>query len=151
MSPPDALLTANAAATWLMCGVIWFVQLVHYPLFPAYDRAWFRAAMSAHQAATQRVVFPAMVLELGTALALLAWQPAGVPEWVPWLGAALVGVWGFTTALVMVPLHERLAREGFDGALHQRLVRWNWVRTAAWSARGLGCAAVLAARLTEPG
>jgi hypothetical protein len=146
VSLPEALLIANAAATWLMCGVIWFVQLVHYPLFRAYDRAAFRAIMLAHQAATQRVVAPAMFVELGTAVALLAWPPAGVHAWVPWLGAVLLGVWGLATVLVMVPLHERLAREGFDAALHRRLVRWNWVRTAAWSARGAVCAAMLAAR-----
>jgi hypothetical protein len=151
VSLSDALLTANAAATWLMCGAIWFVQLVHYPLFRAYDRSAFAATMLAHQAATQRVVFPAMVVELVTALALLAWPPLGVAAWVPWLGAALVGVWGFATVLVMVPLHERLARDGFDEARHRRLVRWNWVRTAAWSARGVGCAAVLAARHTGSG
>ena len=146
MSLPDALLLANAAATWVMCGVIWFVQLVHYPLFRDYDRAAFRAAMLAHQAATQKVVFPAMMTELVTALALLAWPPLGIAAWVPWVGAALVGVWGFATVLVMVPLHERLARDGFDEARHRRLVRWNWVRTAAWSVRGVGCAAALAAR-----
>ena len=146
MSLADALLLANAAATWLMCGVIWFVQLVHYPLFRDYDRAAFRATMLAHQSATQKVVFPAMMLELVTALALLAWPPAGVPAGLPWLGVALVGVWGFATVLVMVPLHERLAGDGFDAALHRRLVRWNWVRTAAWSVRGVGCAAMLALR-----
>jgi hypothetical protein len=27
------LLLANAAATFFMVGVIWFVQVVHYPLF----------------------------------------------------------------------------------------------------------------------
>jgi hypothetical protein len=29
------LLLAHAAATLFMVGVIWFVQLVHYPLFAA--------------------------------------------------------------------------------------------------------------------
>ncbi|VTU01504.1 Uncharacterized protein OS=Candidatus Entotheonella sp. TSY1 GN=ETSY1_13155 PE=4 SV=1 [Gemmataceae bacterium] len=146
MSLPDVVLLANAAATWFMCGVIWFVQLVHYPLFRAYDPAAFGATMLAHQAATQKIVFPAMMVELVTALALLAWPPAGAPVWVPWLGAALVGVGGFATVLVMVPLHERLAGDGFDEALHRRLVRWNWVRTAAWSARGAVCAAMIALR-----
>ncbi|MCK6525129.1 hypothetical protein L6R49_27300, partial [Myxococcota bacterium] len=29
------LLLIHAAATWFMVGLIWFVQIVHYPLFSA--------------------------------------------------------------------------------------------------------------------
>jgi len=126
-----------------MCGVIWFVQLVHYPLIRDYDRTAFPAVMLAHQARTFRVVFPAMITELITTLALLNWTPGGVPMWMPWVGAVLVGVWGFSTVLVQVPAHERLAAGGFDANLHRRLVISNWLRTAAWSARGVLCFAML--------
>ena len=44
-------------------------------------------------------------------------------------------------ALVQVPLHRRL-QGGFDAAAHRRLVRTNWLRTAAWTLR-----AALALRL----
>jgi hypothetical protein len=74
-----------------------------------------------------------MLLELGSAVWLL-W--AGLRE--AWFLAALPGVvvvWA-STALVQVPLHERL-RGGFDAAVVERLVRSNWVRTVAWSARGV--------------
>lgn len=144
MSIPEVLLLVNAAATWFMCGVIWFVQLVHYPLFRDYDRADFPAAMLAHQRRTGCVVFPAMAAELVTALLLLAFTPAGVPVWMPWTGAVLVGVWGFSTVLVQVPLHQQLAAGGFDANLHRRLVGTNWLRTAAWSARGVLCGVMLA-------
>jgi hypothetical protein len=137
-------LLVNAAATWLMCGVIWLVQLVHYPLFEYYDAQRYRAAMDAHQRRTGWVVFPPMFLELLTALALLAWPPVGVPAWSFWFGAALVGVWGFSTILVQVPLHNRLLAGGFAPALHSRLVTSNWLRTAAWSVRGVLCGLQLA-------
>lgn len=133
----------NAAATWFMCGVIWFVQLVHYPLFRDYDRPAFRVVMLAHQTRTFRVVFPAMLVEFASAIALVVWVPVGVPGWMPWLGAALVGIWGFATALVQVPAHGRLAAGGFDVNLHRRLVISNWLRTAAWSLRGVLCVAML--------
>lgn len=130
-----ALLLANAASTWAMVGVIWFVQLVHYPLFPAYAGDNFRPTMAEHQRRTFRVVFPLMLTELATSLAL----PAVVGGWRPWAGLACVGVWGFSTLLVQVPLHERLARDGFDPAVHRRLVRSNRVRTAAWTLHGGLC------------
>ncbi len=134
---------ANAAATWVMCGVIWFVQLVHYPLFPAFDRAAFRPTMLAHQRRTTWVVFPPMVLELVTAVALLAARPAAVPAWQPWAGAVLVGVWGFSTVLAQVPAHARLASGGFDASVCRRLVASNWLRTAAWSGRAVLCGVML--------
>ena len=95
----DALLLANAAATWAMVGVIWFVQLVHYPLFAAHAGDGFRAVMAEHQRRTFRVVFPLMLTELVTSLGL----PAVIPGWWPWAGVGLVGVWGFSTVLVQVP------------------------------------------------
>jgi hypothetical protein len=64
---------------------------------------------------------------------------------MPWVGAALVGVWGFSTALVQIPLHEALAAGGFDANRHRRLVVTNRVRTAAWAARGVLCGAMLLA------
>lgn len=33
MELPGALLLVHAAATWAMVGLVWFVQVVHYPLF----------------------------------------------------------------------------------------------------------------------
>jgi hypothetical protein len=63
----EVLLLTHAAATLVMVGVIWFVQIVHF---------------------------------------------------------------------VQVRLHSRLA-DGFDAAIHRRLVQSNWLRTAAWTGRGI--------------
>ena len=139
MSVEVAILLANAAAAWLMCGVIWLVQLVHYPLFARYARDEFRAAMAEHQAFTGRVLAPPMLIELVTSLLLLVIRPDAVPLWAACVGAALAGVWGFSTVLVQIPLHNRLAAGGFDATLHRRLVRSNWIRTAAWSLRAALC------------
>ena len=34
-----ALLLVHLAATWFLAGLIWVIQLVHYPLFAAVERA----------------------------------------------------------------------------------------------------------------
>ncbi len=48
----------------------------------------------------------------------------------------IMGVIWFCTWLWQVPAHRRL-EHGFDAATHRRLMRTNWVRTIAWSARGI--------------
>ncbi|MFM7749342.1 MAG: hypothetical protein ACKOTF_15395 [Opitutaceae bacterium] len=130
---------AHAAATLFMTGVIWFVQIVHYPLFGRVGVAEFPAYEREHARRTGWVVGPAMVVELLLALALAA--RGGV---LAWAGLALLGVIWASTAFVQVPLHRRLER-GADTAARRRLVRTNWIRTAAWTARAV-IATVIAAR-----
>ncbi len=128
------LVLANLLATLTMFGVIWVVQLVHYPLFSGVGVEGFTAYEAAHQTRITWIVFPAMAVELGTAAALVWLRPEAVPPWMVWLGFALVGVVWLSTAFVQVPLHTTLAG-GFDGDAHARLVASNWIRTAAWSLR----------------
>ena len=77
-----------------------------------------------------------MLIEGATALLLCWYRPAGVMAWQLWAGFALLAVIWLSTALVQVPCHEALSR-AFDSLVHQRLVQTNWLRTAAWSLRGL--------------
>ncbi len=129
-----ALLLAHAAATLWMTGLIWFVQVVHYPLFGAVGGGGFPAYQRRHMNRTGWVVVPPMLLELVTGLALLWARPVGVHAWQPWTGVVLLALIWTSTALVQARLHRRLAG-GFDPALHRRLVATNWVRTTAWSLR----------------
>ena len=138
---PDLLLGAHAAVTLFMVGVIWFVQVVHYPLFARVGSGYAQYQLE-HMQRTGWIVIPPMLTEAGLVALLAAGSvlPLGFDTALS-PGAASVGagllalVWG-STFFIQVPLHERLAR-GFDPELARRLVRSNWVRTAAWSARGL--------------
>ena len=138
MSDPLArgALLAQVAATLFMTGLIWFVQVVHYPLFAGTGNAEFADYERRHVALTTWVVGPAMLAEAATALLLLWHRPQAVTAWQAWAGLVLLGVVWLSTALVQVPCHERLTA-GFDAAVHHRLVWTNWVRTAAWSLRAL--------------
>lgn len=124
----------HAAATVAMAGVIWFVQVVHYPLFKWIAPERFVDFESEHRRRTAWVVAPLMLIELATALALVLRPPTGGPRWIPGAGLALLVVVWLSTFAVQVPLHEKL-NHGFDAAVHRRLVRSNWLRTAAWTAR----------------
>jgi hypothetical protein len=147
MSPPLLVLLVHAAATWAMTGLIWFVQIVHYPLFARVGAMEFAGYEADHTRLTGTVVAPLMLLELGTALWLaLVGRPAGVPGWMAWSGLGMVaGLW-LVTFFVSVPQHAVLTR-GFDINAHTLLVATNWARTILWSARGVLVMAMLAAAI----
>jgi len=130
------LLLAHAAATLFMVGVIWFVQLVHYPLFARVGRPGFAAYSGSHARLTGLVVGPPMLLEAATAVALVVWTPPGISVPLVWVGLILVaGIW-LSTAFLQSPRHTTLGR-GFDPSAHRFLVTSNWLRTVLWSLRGL--------------
>lgn len=132
MLPDPALLfSVHLAVTGAMAGVLWAVQLAVYPLFGAVGRADFPAYHRRYATRIGWVVGPLMLAEAATAAAL-------------WLGGlraagfsaslALLAIAWVSTAFVQVPLHRRLAA-GYAAGAHRWLVRSNWLRTAAWSAR----------------
>ena len=119
-----------------MVGLIWFVQVVHYPLFGSVGREGFAEYSQAHSRLTGFVVDPPMLLEAGTGVALVLRPPDGVPFSLPVLGLVLLAAVWLSTAFLQSPQHGVLGR-GFAAAPHRFLVASNWVRTACWTARGL--------------
>ncbi len=139
----DALLFVHVAATWFMTGVIWFVQLVHYPLMAGVGRPGFAAYEAEHARRTSWVVIAPMVVEAVTAVAIVVLAPPAVPSTQAWIGLALVAVVWLSTALLQVPRHREL-HGGFDARAHARLVSSNWIRTFVWTARSILVATWLA-------
>ncbi len=136
------LLLIHAGATLAMVGLIWFVQVVHYPLFELASERRFDRFSAEHRRRTLWVVGPLMLAEAGSAVALLAVPPPGAAPALLWSGAVLLAAIWLSTALVQVPLHRRLAATR-DLAAARRLAASNWLRTAAWTARGALALALL--------
>lgn len=139
---PDWLSLTHAFATIAMTGVIWFVQVVHYPLFAAVGAEQFLAFEARHVRRTTWVVAPLMLVELATTAALALAPATRGP--LTWSGIALLAVAWLSTAFLQVPLHRRLER-GFDPDAARRLVATNWIRTVAWTARTAVALALLRA------
>jgi hypothetical protein len=135
-------LLANAASTLYMSGLIWFVQVVHYPLFAGVGREGWVPYAAAHQRLTTLVVGAPMLVELATAALLALRPPAGIGRALPVAGLVLVLVAWASTALLQVPAHGRLT-SAFDLDVHRGLVAWNWLRTVAWTARAVIVVAML--------
>ena len=131
------LLILQLASTWFMVGLIWMVQIVHYPMFDRVGVEQFVRYEADHTRLITPVVGVPMLIELGSAIGLLlvCWQN---PQQRALLGAALMmllAIW-LTTAFWSVPCHSKLA-SGYDAVSHRSLVMSNWVRTILWTGRGL--------------
>ena len=136
------LLLSHAAATFALVGLIWFVQVCHYPLFALVGPDTFSAYEAAYTRSTTWVIVPLMLAELGMTVALLLAPAPPRLRVLAWVGAGLLALIWLSTFAVQVPLHNRLMN-GFDPAAHARLVSSNWIRTAAWTARGAVALAML--------
>jgi hypothetical protein len=135
-STAETLLVVNATASTLMTGLIWFVQIVHYPLLASTPPDRTIAVATDHQRRTSYVVALPMAVEGITTLGLLADAPSRLWWGWPWLGAILLAVSLGSTILLSVPLHARMAR-GYSPDIGRRLVLTNWPRTISWTLRSV--------------
>jgi hypothetical protein len=142
------LLIIHAAATLFMVGLIWFVQVVHYPLHAVVGERDFGVYQRAHVARTGWLVGLPMIVEAMTAFALAVWPRPGLPGWLGLIGAGLVVVIWVSTGLVQVPIHDALERRREPAQL-RALVRGNWLRTLAWSLRGAVALGMIGLSLEE--
>ena len=132
-----------------MVGLIWLIQMVHYPLFASVGVEQFSDYSERHQFLITFIVGPVMAAELITAI-VLAFYPV-TPEVGIWfrIGLGLLVMIWISTALIQVPQHGKLTN-GFDLATVQALVRGNWIRTIAWTLRGFILLVVLGKLIAVP-
>ena len=136
--------------TFAMVGLIWFVQIVHYPLFALLPSSGSKAAEVAGMSRsvardyhdenlrrTRPIVLVPMLVEAASAAWLAFDPPAAVGRGAAIAGLSLVAIVVLSTALVQVPLHESLRRGDAPAETVNRLVRSTRIRTAAWTARAI--------------
>ncbi|MEM8926171.1 MAG: hypothetical protein AAGD35_21925 [Actinomycetota bacterium] len=128
------LLTTHLAATAAMAGLIWLVQMVHYPLFAQVGVDQFIDYETSHINRTGPVVGPFMAIEGLTALAIPIFYRDSVGIVLPAIGLLLLAIIHASTIWLQVPAHTVLS-EGYDPEAWSRLVSTNWIRTIGWSAR----------------
>ena len=137
------LFVIHAALTWCLVGLIWVIQVVHYPMLKNVGHENFIAYHERHMSLISWVVGPLMLAEIGSAVALLF---LGEGSWIFLVSlGALFMVWA-STVLLQIPLHHRLTL-GYESSTIDRLVSTNFWRTAAWSMRGACLAVMLITKL----
>ena len=132
----NLLLLLNALSTWYMVGLIWMVQIVHYKMFDRVGEDIFARYATDHTRLITPIVAVPMLIEIATAAGLLMTRPGNISFTWAAVGIALLIVIWVSTAALQVPAHGKLA-SGFQPNVYSTLVTTNWIRTIAWSIRGL--------------
>ena len=139
------LFAVHFAVTWALVGLIWTIQVVHYPSLGEVGPERFHGFHERHMSRIGPLVVPLMLTEAGSAVWLLFLGERSGLFWLSLAGLALV--WG-STWFFQVPLHLRLS-QGHDPDAIRKLVVTNLWRTAGWTLRGLCLSAILFTR-TSP-
>lgn len=126
------LFLVNVVATAIMTGVIWTIQIVHYPFFHRIEMKKYSEHMDEHRKKISYIVIPVMLAELGSAIGLVLMDSSFTAEFAAGL-ILLTFIW-ISTALFQVPSHSKLA-SGYSASEVNRLVNYNWIRTLLWTAR----------------
>jgi hypothetical protein len=126
-------LIAQAAAAWYGAGFIWTMQILNYPLLSRIGSASFVDYETAHNRRFALVVAPGVLVVIGTTVLLLVARQRAIPIEALIAVVVLIATILLSTILLQAPAHGRLA-QGFDAAVHGRLVATNWIRVLAWTA-----------------
>ena len=126
----ELLLEVNFISTSVMVGVIWVIQLLHYPSFHFINENKYIEFQHFHMQRISFIVVPVMLIELASALLLSYFFRSSLTII---LLALLLGIWGITF-IFFTNMHQKLTN-GFDPSIVDKLVKINWSRTALWSLR----------------
>ena len=131
----------HAIFTFLLTGLIWVIQLVHYPLFRFLDSTSFSKAMLFHQRQISFIVMPLMLAELitGIYLAISQWQAFTSFHII---NLSLIAIIWAHTFFIMVPFH-RSFETSFDEMQLKKMLRVHWLRTLAWTIKSILWAATI--------
>ena len=113
-----------------MTGLIWTIQLVHYPSFRYIDAVKFTDFSLFHAKSITPITALPMVLELITGAALLFY----FRNFLTAINFAFIILIWMSTFFLSVPIHNQLAVVR-DEALIEKLVLTNWPRTILWTLR----------------
>lgn len=125
---------AQVLSTFFMTGLIWQVQLNHYPSFSYIDLNQFKEFQTFHMSSISIIVMPMMFIELISALLLLSYQSFSHVSPIYLTNFLLIILVWFVTWKFSVPCHSELLERKSLQAI-KRLVKTNWLRTIAWTVR----------------
>jgi hypothetical protein len=127
----DPYFLIHLASTSFMCGLIWFVQLVHYPSFVFVNKDDFTKFEKFHCDRTSLVVMPLMLAEVLSGFYLYI---NGNPSELFIISLVLLGLIWLSTFIIQTRQHEILI-SGYSIDTIKDLVKYNWIRTILWTIR----------------
>ena len=132
MLPNNFVLLGHLIFTSIMTGVIWVIQIVHYPSFHFIEKELYTAFQKFHMNKISIIVIPIMLAELITGMMLFLDKSAKSPFLIVSF-VILVLIW-LITGVFFSKAHNELMT-GYQELVVNQLVVMNWIRTLLWTFR----------------
>jgi len=142
MDKMHVALLIQTVATLMLMGMVWFMQIVHYPLYEKIKEGFVQYERS-HLKRMAAFMGPMMIIEAITAVQLVTWSTEGIVARLAVTNIIFVITIWLWTLFFQVYQHQKLAIHFSNKMLHY-LVSTNWVRTILWTAKGALIIALLA-------
>ena len=132
MLPNNFVLLGHLIFTSIMTGVIWVIQIVHYPSFHFIEKELYTAFQKFHMNKISIIVIPIMLAELITGMMLFLDKSSKCPFLIISF-VILVLIW-LITGVFFSKAHNELII-GYQELVVNQLVVMNWIRTLLWTLR----------------
>ena len=132
MLPNNFVLLGHLIFTSIMTGVIWIIQIVHYPSFHFIEKELYTAFQKFHMNKISIIVIPIMLAELITGMMLFLDKSSKSPFLIISI-IILVLIW-LITGVFFTKAHNELIA-GYQELVVNQLVAMNWIRTLLWTLR----------------
>ena len=132
MLPNNFVLLGHLIFTSIMTGVIWVIQIVHYPSFHFIEKELYTAFQKFHMNKISIIVIPIMLAELITGMMLFLDKSSKSPFLILSF-VILILIW-LITGVFFSKAHNELMT-GYQELVVNQLVVMNWIRTLLWTLR----------------
>ena len=126
----EILSEVHFLSTSLMVGIIWVIQLLHYPTFHFIKESDYVEFQHFHMQRISFIVVPVMIIELLSGFMLVYYFRSNL---LILCLIILLVIW-LITFVFFTKLHQSLLG-GYDKIIVDKLVQINWSRTVLWSLR----------------
>lgn len=121
----------NLFSAFFMMGLIWIIQVVHYPTFLFLSKKKFMRFTRWHQKRISWIVAPIMLIELISSVVLCF---SSLYFWFFYVNLGIVISNLLVTFIIQIPIHKKLNSKK-DRKIIKWLIKSNWIRTSLWSLR----------------
>jgi len=115
-----------------MAGLIWTIQILHYPFFHHLEKESFVKHMKVHRTRISFIVIPIMLIELFTGLYLCLYTAYNSVLF--WVGFFMILLIWLSTFLLQMPRHNQILHQ-YQPTAVESLISTNWIRTILWTLR----------------
>ena len=120
--------------TLVLVGVIWFVQVIHYPLYRKIKEGFVQYERS-HLRRMACFAGPLMFIEAGTAIMLIPMVSAGMLTSLAIVNLVLLVLIWLSTILFSIGQHQQLSVH-FSSKTLRALIGCNSIRLVLWTVKG---------------